>query len=414
MLALQQGQLISSLWGALPQLTTIDPIHSEPQNLQMYQGCSNDMFESENNMSWTDVQVGNDSDDLMMEQNEINLQFIQAMVQLKSVANSCSYVPTSELQNILLTVNTGNDREVKEFQTDCSHGPDRSVIPNFPHSELDFGFVTNRGSSVSSGILKYIIHSSDANRLLVRSIESVLQYLGQSILTEKYESLDKIVQNWKGSVLEYSLNVVVELVNYFGCQGEEQNECREVCFGFIRNVVDKILNTDSLNMHPVWTRQCCIIVEMGNSKFLCIDFLNYLIDVIQIMTRNLKPKAASANVENKDLPVYKPGDIERSFYIFYMTEKLLKKWKSFQSSKMSTNMNDTSRAHSTNILDLWRQNWCRSSSNTKSPGRSNDVELNPASRWKDVLEELVVNFTEDYPFFTLYSFQCLELLQPEN
>jgi hypothetical protein len=40
MLALQQEQLISSLWGALPQLTTNDPIHSEPQNSQMYQGES--------------------------------------------------------------------------------------------------------------------------------------------------------------------------------------------------------------------------------------------------------------------------------------------------------------------------------------------------------------------------------------
>lgn len=211
-------------------------------------GYSNDLFESEDSMTWTDVQVGNSSDDLLMEQNELNLQFIQAMVQLKSVVNTCSYIPASELQNILLTVNTGNNKEVKEFQTDCGYGSDRSIIPNFPHSEMDFGFGTNRGASVSSGILKYITHSSDANRLLVHSVESVLQYLGQSILTEKCESLDMIVQNWKGSVLEYSLDVVIELVDHCARQGEEQNECREVCFSFIRNVVDRILNTDSLNM----------------------------------------------------------------------------------------------------------------------------------------------------------------------
>jgi hypothetical protein len=39
MLALQQGQLISSLWGALPQVTT-DPVLSESQNSQVYEGES--------------------------------------------------------------------------------------------------------------------------------------------------------------------------------------------------------------------------------------------------------------------------------------------------------------------------------------------------------------------------------------
>jgi hypothetical protein len=162
-------------------------------------------------------------------------------------------------------------------------------------------------------------------------------------------------------------------------------------------------------------QQCCVIVEMGNSKFLCIDFLNYLIDVIEIMTTNLKLEAASTNNgENKGIADHNSGEIENSFYIFYMTEKLLKKWKRFQLSKMSANVNDTVEAHSTNVADLWRRNWSRSPSNAKSPDHRNNIELNPASRWKDVLEKLVINSTEDYPFITLYSFQCLELLQPEN
>lgn len=36
-LAMQQQQLISSLWRALPQLTN-DPMHSQLQNSQLYQG----------------------------------------------------------------------------------------------------------------------------------------------------------------------------------------------------------------------------------------------------------------------------------------------------------------------------------------------------------------------------------------
>jgi hypothetical protein len=151
---------------------------------------------------------------------------------------------------------------------------------------------------------------------------------------------------------------------------------------------------------------------MGNSRHLCIDFLNYLIDKMQIISRNLKPKSASANnVESKDPFSHKPGDMEKSFYLFYMTEKLLKKWKTFQSSDISVNKNDMPQVYGANILDLWRQNWSLPKSSTNSSGRNESIEGNPASKWKDVLEELVINFTEDYPFITLYAFQCLELLQ---
>lgn len=215
------------------------------------------MFEDEDNMTRTDVQMGSNSDDSLTEQNELNLLFIQAMVQLKSVVNTCSYVPALQLRNMLLAASTGNSKETEEYNTEPSIGQvfsDRSrsqqltVIPDFQHSEMGFGFGTNSSTGVSSGILKYIIHSSDANRLLVRSVEAVLQYLGRSILTANSESLDLIVQNWKGSVLEYSVNVLVELVDHFTYQGEGQNECREICFTFFCDVVNRILNRDSLNM----------------------------------------------------------------------------------------------------------------------------------------------------------------------
>lgn len=215
------------------------------------------MFESEDNMTLNDVQMGSNSDDLLTEQNELNLLFIQAMVQLKSVINTCSYIPAPELRNMLLAACVDNSKETEDYQTETNSGhvfSDRSrsqqlsVIPDFPHSEMGFGFGTNSSTGVSSGILKYIIHSSDANHLLVRSVEAVLQYLGRSILTANSESLELIVQNWKGSVLEYSMNVLVELVDHFAYQGEGQNECREICCTFFCNFVNGILNRDSLNM----------------------------------------------------------------------------------------------------------------------------------------------------------------------
>jgi len=38
MLSMQQDQLISSLWRALPQQTINDPMHSQLQNSHLYQG----------------------------------------------------------------------------------------------------------------------------------------------------------------------------------------------------------------------------------------------------------------------------------------------------------------------------------------------------------------------------------------
>jgi hypothetical protein len=130
------------------------------------------------------------------------------------------------------------------------------------------------------------------------------------------------------------------------------------------------------------------------------------------MNINLKPKPASAsNAENKDSLDHKPGDIEKSFYIFYMIEKLLKKWKKFHSSETPMNKSDSSQVSGTNILHLWRRNWSKSGSNCKSSEWDENTECNPALRWKDVLEKLVMNATEDYPFITLYSFKCFKLLQ---
>jgi len=164
--------------------------------------------------------------------------------------------------------------------------------------------------------------------------------------------------------------------------------------------------------HPVWTQQCCVIVELGNCKPLCTDFLNFLIEKIQVMFINLKPKPAlGSNAESKDPLDHKPGDIEKSFYIFYMTEKLLKKWKKFHSSETSMNKSDSSQGSGTNILHLWRQNWSKSGNDSRSSEWLDNTECNPALRWKDVLEKLVMNTTEDYPFITLYSFKCLKLLQ---
>lgn len=229
------------------------------------------MFESEDVMS----QVDKNSDASLMELNELNLRFIQAMIQLKSVVNTCSYISTTELQNILLAVHTDN-REIDELQTGCglgslmsyrSRNQQNTIIHDFPHSEIGFGFGTNRDSNVSGGILKYLMCSSGANHLLVRSVEAVLQYLRQSILTEKCESLDLIFQSWKGSVLEYSLNVVHQLVDHFTQQGEEQNECREVCFTFIRNVIDGILNAESLNM-VTFKLNFYVRVEENDSKII--------------------------------------------------------------------------------------------------------------------------------------------------
>jgi hypothetical protein len=129
------------------------------------------------------------------------------------------------------------------------------------------------------------------------------------------------------------------------------------------------------------------------------------------MCRNLKPKAGSANsVESEEPFSHKPGEIERSFYLFYMTEKLLKKWKTFQSD-MSVNGNVTPPVYGANVLELWRRNWSQSKSNADLSRGENIIERNPSSKWKDVLEELVTSFTEEYPFITLYAFQCLEALQ---
>ncbi|XP_069680345.1 uncharacterized protein [Periplaneta americana] len=427
-LPLQQNQLVSNLLGALPQLT-VNPINYQFYASKNSPDYSQDMFDSQNKMksnSVIDEDGSIDDEDTRMELNEKNLQFIQAMVQLKSIVNSCSYVPAAELENILSSVSPSTEEHFPESRSNFQL-PDTlgSVIPNSSTSQWNtsdpgssgMGLNSKRDGNaiVSSGILRYIIHSSDANRLLVHSVEAVLDYLGHSISINDGDKLDSIVRNWKGSVLEYSLNVMLELVENIACQGKERNECRDACIKFISNFIKGILYSDAMNMHPIWSQQCCILLEFGNSKCLCIDFLNFLIDSIQIISKNLKSNVTRTGTENKEEALdYKPGEIERCYYLFYLTENLLKKWKKFNLTVKKNKVASATSSHSrrTTVLDLWRQN-LSTSINYTHPEKAAEIEENPESRWKDVLEELVTNFTDEYVLITFYAFECLTLLQSQ-
>ena len=66
-----------------------------------------------------------------------------------------------------------------------------------------------------------------------------------------------------------------------------------------------------LFQHLIWRQQCSILVEFGNSKCLCVDFLDFLINNLQIMAVKLNEKKDPKNITNEDSLDCNSDDVEK-------------------------------------------------------------------------------------------------------
>ena len=164
-----------------------------------------------------------------------------------------------------------------------------------------------------------------------------------------------------------------------------------------------------LFQHLMWRQQCSILVEFGNSKYLCIDFIDFLIKKVQVMVVNVIKNEKKINDDKIQYLDYKPDEVEKGFYLFFMIENLLKKLKTLDLLKEDSS-NDTVRSKTkiTNVVDLWRTNWLRRDATISEPPKHNDkVKL---MKWKDILENMIIDCSQDFPFIACYVWNCLELL----
>ncbi|PSN35916.1 hypothetical protein C0J52_07171 [Blattella germanica] len=396
MLFLQQKQLLTRLRGILPQSFIERP--TVTNTFQLLTGYSNDVFIFGETLE-TDIE---DEDGRLVNHHEFNLRFIEAMIQLKNIIESSSYVSASRLQDIFLKFPYHSGYNRKEIHNDSYNSKlfmsTLSIATNPNHT------VNNGNMLLPNGILGYIIHSSDTNILLLQCVKAILNRLEHNLLTDNTTLLKTTIQNWKGSLLEDSLKVVFQLVNNTTGNGQRKNEYYKACLVFIHKIIEHLFSNDSLNMHMAWQLRCCILTEFGNCKYLCIEFLDYLIREVRKMCKKFK----NDNKMKTQTLYCSPSEGEKIFYLFYMIETLLKKWKKFSLFNKNSNQRPPEFRTAT-VVDLWRRSWHTPNDDKLSsmPDENDDERI---WEWREILEDVIIDFSENCSFMAFYTWKCLDLL----
>lgn len=213
------------------------------------------------------------------------------MIQLKSTINSCSSVKTSTFHNIMRSMpcdNTSNQCYIYTNQNflhesqvpTLSFNDQRNAFNSRAGTELtdDSGYDSiavyssrAREGDVSSTMLKYLIYNSDANQVLLESVNIVLKHLETIVLNKDIICLKTNMQNWKGSLLEDAVSVLINIVNLLH-QDETVSASHSLCFKFIKKIIYSILE-DSQNTKVritilIFSGKKVLIFSLSFYKFL--------------------------------------------------------------------------------------------------------------------------------------------------
>nr|CAD7410629.1 unnamed protein product [Timema poppensis] len=139
-----------------------------------------------------------------------NVQFIQAIIDLKTAANEDSTVPVEDVHRIL------------------------SLAPSETVSDQDSGVI-------SSASIQYLTRTRPVNDLLLRSVERVLSGLSCTILRAGLDRLDKCVRSYQGSSEQYIADTVSSLLDVLCGRTEQYYECVDTCLSFVKEMIETML-----------------------------------------------------------------------------------------------------------------------------------------------------------------------------
>ncbi|KAG8225900.1 hypothetical protein J437_LFUL006132 [Ladona fulva] len=211
----QQTALFSKLLAVFPndsQEKSTENKISENHDSDEEMEISQDLFVIES----TENHADDDSDGA--EDADVNMRFIQSIVQLKSIINSRSSVSVKKFQDILeLFVSSG------ESGLDVER-------------RLSF-----QNESVSCCALRFVMRSSETNDLLKFSLQKVLSYLNQSMNSSWWDGDDDT------SLISHAIKTVKQLLDFASVGNECMGFCLETCLKFVTGLVDEIYNGTEIN-----------------------------------------------------------------------------------------------------------------------------------------------------------------------
>ncbi|XP_049838255.1 uncharacterized protein LOC126283772 [Schistocerca gregaria] len=357
------------------------------------------------------------------EETEFHLMFIQSMVQLKSAVSTCTFLRASVLKTIVNSMTTDVLYPGKEFgaEHNTSIGDVESVyslntMQSGPQMTEDSGYSSvevgkESDRKIPSSLLKYILCDSDANDLIVKSVETVLSYLEKSLSDDDEGTLEKIERDWRNSLLEDAVNILTDTVNILTQYDQGSGECRSACLGFIKKQIHRILTPSKISKYTTCECRCLIVCEMCSSLYLCSDTIEFLLEKVILLSRE------TVSACEADLDEYVDGVLVRetdlNFYMFYLLETLIVKYlKLVKIMKQSSHkLKEKPKPTMRNILELWRNKFCDKPATENTNCEEEDEHLSRINVWSSSLEQCLIKFSESNPKLTFAVWTSFEKLK---
>nr|CAD7572215.1 unnamed protein product [Timema californicum] len=319
-----------------------------------------------------------------------NVQFIQAIIDLKTAANEDSTVPVEDVHRIL------------------------SLAPSETASDQNSGVI-------SSATIQYLTRTRPVNDLLLRSVERVLSGLSRTILRAGLDRLDKCVRSYQGSSEQYIADTVSSLLDVLCGRTEQYYECVDTCLRFVKEMIETMLVRTGCQSgeHLVLEKQCTIILELSKNRYLCDKVISYTSDQILELATCVQKRSTKRSEAIKDSITQQESRLERSFYLFHLTENLLVEYKQIhgviaeKKRRVKPTVANTRAAVTTgNYVSEWRNKWFNEIATESFEEKEYKESLRCLCGWEDSLRRSAVVFTETRAhLLSVYSWQCVELIK---
>ncbi|KAK7870093.1 hypothetical protein R5R35_011074 [Gryllus longicercus] len=339
--------------------------------------------------------------------HEDHLQFIQAIIQLKSAAKIGNSLPVNEFNEII----SGFPQQCKQIfpiSTDNVYESSSGSRTFISQDVCDSGVgssVTEESANeqISTTTISYLIRSSTIAKHIFDSVLSVTNYLYSCLFFGSIQTLEKCICNWKGSLIEVAVNVIVELVNLANSP-EDHNYCR-ACSDFITRVIDFIFMAKDVNVYSVLEYRCVIVSELSNSQYLCEAAIHSIMKRIEDMSQKMKRNRLKDTLQQIEEAVIASHEYDTSFYMLHLLERLLKKWR--EHCIAFTQTDEFKKTTYFSITEMWKKTWGNSVNCEQGKTMKNLWE-----KWSTTLEEATHNTMDEFPNFSFLTWSCLQILEP--
>ncbi|XP_034244739.1 uncharacterized protein LOC117647210 [Thrips palmi] len=368
---------------------------------------------------------------------QANANFIQGVVHLKALAETQSTVPIQQyISSVSKMVTNNRNKVIPSGSVECNTAtelPSSDDSGFYNVKEYQSSSVTPQGensSSVASSMLLYIISSCNADQLLEKSIQAILNQMRNLASGNEIEwpasKLHEVMDQWTGSIHQQAMEVLHAIMGEQTVLSDILASSKDVCFTSIREIIDDIFKNISHNISfQTKENQMMMILQLSEAANLWYPTLELVFSNLAGLTSKIKKgqecsdETVMTSSRTRSLAHQRHKDtqlIHQSFSLFRLLKVLITnrhiKHKEDQSAAVESKSTSTQAAHKS-VAGLWRKHY-ESHNDSKVPMSSATHRLGPTRstlrHWRNILEDLFQEILYKHPLVAVIIYDCVQML----